>query len=148
MSDFKEGEEFSGINAISKGEYVECVFKQCDFAETDFRGYHFESCTFLNCNLSNSKWSGAQAQFISFKNCKMLGNSFEGIKPFLLELHFEQSNLSYSSFYGLKLKGAKFIQCDLTECDFSSGDFSEGSFEGSKCLGAIFSETNFGENRL
>ncbi len=72
----------------------------------------------------------------------MLGNSFEGIKPFLLELHFEQSNLSYSSFYCLKLKGAKFIQSDLTECDFSSGDFSESSFEGSKCLGAIFSETN------
>lgn len=56
-------------------------------------------------------------------------------------MSFESCNLNYSSFYGVKLKGTKFINCVIHETDFTTADLSAVSFTNCDLLRCIFVES-------
>lgn len=138
---YAQGNTYESIQSIELGEYVNCTFKSCDLSKSSFAGFEFEDCEFEDCNLSNCQWADGKMQNVRFSNCKMLGNSFEGVKSFLLELYFDGCVLSMSSFYALPLKESTFIQCNLSECEFSDSDLSGAKFNRSQLVGATFSNS-------
>ena len=40
---------------LEKGEYENCVFRQCDFSNADLSEIKFSDCEFIGCNLSLAK---------------------------------------------------------------------------------------------
>ncbi len=72
----------------------------------------------------------------------MIGNSFENVGAFLLELHFKVCALNMSSFYNLVLKESSFINSNLSECEFSDSDLRSCQFNDSQLLGAVFENSN------
>ena len=54
---------------------------------------------------------------------------------------FEDSNLSYGNFIGLKMKKNIFSNCILNDVDFSQTDLSESDFKGSDLLNTRFHDT-------
>jgi fluoroquinolone resistance protein len=122
-------------------EYEYCTFDQCNFSTLDLKGINFENCSFIGCDISNVKVSGVSFQQVRFENCKMLGIHFHASNPFLMEFSFLNCQLDYCSFYTLKVKKTKFINCRLTEADFTQADLTASDFQGSDLSGAIFDQT-------
>jgi uncharacterized protein YjbI with pentapeptide repeats len=50
--------------------------------------------------------------------------------------------LNLSSFYQLKLKAIRFVNCQLHEVDFAESDVSQAVFQNCDLAGAIFEFTN------
>lgn len=71
----------------------------------------------------------------------MLGIVFADCSPFLLSFSFNGCNLSYSSFYKLKIHNTQFANCNMQETDFTSADVTAASFDGSIFAGAMFDNT-------
>lgn len=71
----------------------------------------------------------------------MLGIHFHASNPFLLEFFFKDCLLDYCSFYNLKIKKSKFINCRLTEVDFTQTDLTASDFQGSDLSGVTFDQT-------
>ena len=91
--------------------------------------------------MSNLKVPDVSFQHVRFEQCKMLGIHFQTSNPFLLEFIFQNCQLDYCSFYHLKIKKTKFINCRLTEVDFSETDLTSSDFQGSDLSGATFDQT-------
>ncbi|MFC5624124.1 pentapeptide repeat-containing protein [Algoriphagus winogradskyi] len=126
---------------LSPSEYEQCTFEQCNFSGLDLRGNNFENCTFKNCDLSNTKVPDVSFQQVRFEHCKMLGIHFHASNPFLLEFIFSGCQLDYCSFYNLKIKKSKFINCRLLETDFTKADLTGSDFQGSDLSGTTFDQT-------
>jgi len=58
-----------------------------------------------------------------------------------LSFKFTGCQLNLASFYQLKLRGQKFISCDLSEVDFTETDLQKADFSDSNLNGAIFDNT-------
>ncbi len=129
-------------NPPEKGEYENCIFKDCDFSGCDLTGIVFMECSFEGCNLSLAKISNAAFQEIRFKTSKLLGLHFENCNTFLFSIDFDHCVLNLSSFYKLSLKRTKFRECSIQEVDFSETDLSGSSFDGCDLTGALFDNTN------
>jgi uncharacterized protein YjbI with pentapeptide repeats len=93
--------DFSQI-ALTKGEYENCIFKNCNFADNDLSEFKFIDCEFSECNLSLAKLNKTVFQDIKFKDCKMLGLRFDTCNEFGLSFSFERCQLNHSSFYKTK----------------------------------------------
>ena len=83
-----EKNNFSG-NGLPKGEYENCLFRNCEFAESDLMNIIFIDCTFEQCNLSMAKIRNTALKTVKFIHCKLLGLNFSDCNPFLLSLYFE-----------------------------------------------------------
>lgn len=127
---------------LLKGEYEQCRFVNCDFAEANFSEFKFLGCEFESCNLSLAKLNHTAFQDVTFKNCKLLGAHFDASNDFGLVLKFEKCVLDHASFYRKKLKGISILNCQLHETDFTECDLSQSIFDGCDLLGAIFDQTN------
>ena len=142
-----EDQEFKGIdyteNKLAKGEYENCRFINCLFSNSDISKIDFMECEFENCDLSMAKITNTAFKDVRFKDCKLLGLHFEDCNPFLLTLGFEGCQLNLSSFYKLKLKNTKFINCILREVDFLETDLSASVFDNCDFAGAIIKNNNF-----
>lgn len=141
-----ENQEFRAIDfrieKLHEGEYEQCNFIDCIFSDTDLTGAGFAECKFQNCDLSNAYGKSIIMRDIKFKNCKMLGYRFDQCNPFLLSFSFEDCILNFASFYKLKVKGTKFINCNLQQADFTEADLSLSVFLKCDLNGAIFQNTN------
>lgn len=133
-------EDFT-VNPLPKGEYDNCNFNGCNFANADIVGIVFTECTFTDCNLSNAHAKGTAFKEAEFINCKMLGFNFSVGDAFLMTLQFTDCQLNLASFFRLKLKNTKFNKCNLREADFSEADFTNSSFTGCDLAHAIFDNT-------
>ncbi|MFT6322914.1 MAG: hypothetical protein ACJAWO_000460 [Halieaceae bacterium] len=71
----------------------------------------------------------------------MLGIDFSMCNPFLLRFNFAHCQLSFSSFYQLKIKGTSFISCHLTEVDFVNTNLQLAIFDACNLVGAQFENT-------
>ncbi len=144
---FIENQTFKSEDEVvfQEAEFVNCTFLSIDASNSIFNTAKFEDCIFDSCNLSNCKWNDAQLQNVRFSNCKMIGNSFEGAKPFLLEIHFKDCAVNLSSFYGLTLKECSLLKSNFSECEFSDGNFSGSNFQESIFSGAVFLNTNLAD---
>ena len=129
------------INELPKGEYEDCIFTNCSFADGNLSNYIFSECEFLNCDFSNAKLAETAFREVEFGRCKMIGLHFEGCNQFLLTMRFKGCTLHYSSFYQLKIKKTTFSDCKLIEVDFTETNLAESVFNNCDLSGAIFQQT-------
>jgi uncharacterized protein YjbI with pentapeptide repeats len=74
---------FDRLEILQKGEYENCTFNHCNFADADFSGYKFNECVFNSCNLSMVKLNKTAFCNIQFKDSKMLGLRFDNCNEFI-----------------------------------------------------------------
>lgn len=129
-------------NPLRKGDYENCVFKNCDFSSSDLAALSFINCTFQHTNLSLAKINQTAFRNVNFDNCKLLGLHFEYCNDFLFEVKFENCLLNLSSFYKLKMKKTYFANCEMHEVDFTNTDLNLAVFKDCDLMGALFDQTN------
>ncbi len=128
-------------SAPEKGDYENCSFINCNFAQTDLAGINFSDGLFVRCNLSMAGLRNTSFRKVTFRECKLMGTQFENCNPFLLEFNFEQCILDLSSFYKLKIRQTRFDQCSLRETDFTACDLTGSLFNNCDMSGAKFDNT-------
>jgi len=129
------------INPVPAGDYENCQFNNCNFSNFVFSAFVFTECLFTACNFSMAKLAGSAFRDVKFKDCKMIGLHFESCNPFLFEAQFENCQLNLSSFYQMKIKKTKFLNCGLQEVDFTGADLTGGIFNTCDLAGATFDKT-------
>jgi fluoroquinolone resistance protein len=127
---------------LKKAEYENCLFKDCNFSETDLSDIVFSGCRFENCNFSMADLNNTSLKDIQFTNCKLLGLRFSDCNDFLLEMTFDSCALNLASFFKLDLKGISFKNCMLNEADFVETNLQDSIFEQCDLQEAIFEKTN------
>ena len=130
------------INRLARGEYNNCVFKNCNFYNSDLSNLVFRQCSFDGCDLSLSAFRYTTLNDIKFINCKLLGVQFSECNDFLLSLGFENCILNMAVFFKLKLKKTSFKSCSLHEADFTETDLTNSMFEDCDLQRTIFYNTN------
>jgi len=142
---YKEEEHFEKLDfkerPLPKGTYEQCGFTGCDFGESDIAAISFISCEFNNCNLSMARIVKTTFQEARFTGCKMLGLRLEHCNNFLLSFHFENCILDHASFYQLKLKGTRFINCRIRDADFTECDLTAAVFNDTDLAGSVFDQS-------
>jgi fluoroquinolone resistance protein len=140
-----EGQKFKNYNFVvqklTRAEYDNCEFVGCIFNEADIAHTVFVDCHFENCDLSMANITQSSFKSVRFKSCKILGVHFQNINPFLLDLKFEDCNLSHSSFYKLNLSQTPFKKCIIHDVDFVESNLQGAHFDNSDLLGAVFENT-------
>lgn len=132
---------FDKSNSLTKGEYENCIFNNCNLADQDLSQFRFTDCTFRGCNLSLAKIIKTSFQDITFKDCKMLGLRFDTCHEFGLAFSFEGCQLHHASFYKLKIKKTVFKNSQLQETDFAEADLTAAVFENCNLAQAVFDHT-------
>ena len=126
---------------VKEKEFIKCRFTNCDFSNITFEDCVFEDCEFANCNLSSLKVKYSGFSDVIFKSCKMIGIAWdEASLPFSITC--EDSNISYSSFYGMKLKKIKIYKCIAHDVNFSEADMQFSKFNYTDLQDSIFQNTN------
>lgn len=130
-------------------EFTECKFSKIDFKESFITNCLFIDCTFENCNLSNSKFPGCTFRDAQFKGCKVSGINWTDASN-LVSFNFDDCQINYSIFLGIKLdsfkctnsqaKGCDFSECSLKNADFTKTDLTETNFHHANCEKASFSD--------
>ncbi|WP_347373348.1 pentapeptide repeat-containing protein [Aequorivita sp. Q41] len=143
---FIEEQTFEGVDfskdSLEKGDYELCVFLNCNFSNIDLSLIRFIECEFKNCNLSSAKLNKTGFQSVVFIDCKMFGLHFEKCDTFGFSIEVDNSQLNYSSFYGLKLPKTKFNNCKFLEVDFSECNLHLANFNDCNLQNAVFSNTS------
>lgn len=60
----------------------------------------------------------------------------------MLQLSFKECQLSFSSFYQLKIPKTQCVNCNLEEVDFTETDLNTSLFDTCDLKNAIFEQTN------
>lgn len=137
-----ENLKINKANTIEIGNYENCEFIDCNFSDTDLSKFSFLECKFMRCNLSNAMLRDTSLKDVRFEDSKLLGLSFFECNKFLFSVAFEKCNLSFSSFYKLKMKKTIFKNCLLQEVDFNETDLSSALFDNCDFSNAQFNFTN------
>ncbi|HBR98383.1 MAG TPA: pentapeptide repeat-containing protein [Gammaproteobacteria bacterium] len=126
--------------------FYDCRFVACNFSGSDIRECVFTDCTFINCNLSVVKFDRSRFSETDFESCKLIGVDWTRARwpdvKISSPVHFYQSVLSDSSFFGLYLREIRINECKLHGVDFSEADCAEGYFGESDLLNSKFHHTN------
>jgi len=126
---------------VKEKEFTKCKFINCDFTNISFKDCYFEDCVFENCNLTTLKVNYSRFLDVVFKDCKMIGIVWdEASMPFSITC--EDSNISYSSFFGMKLKRMKIHKCIAHDVNFSEADLQLSKFNYTDLQDSIFLNTN------
>ena len=128
--------------ALKKGSYEECTFKQIDLSTQDLSEFKFISCEFVECNLSNAKLLDTSIQECEFHNSKLLGLQFEDCKDFNFGASFKDCQLNHATFFQLNLSNSSFNACELHEVEFAEADMSSIALKNCDLLNANFDRTN------
>lgn len=126
---------------LSTAEYENCRFVDCNFANNNLSTIVFIDCDFKGCNLSMASINNTAFREVAFTECKLLGLHFNTCNDFLFSVNFKDCLLNLSSFYKLRLKKNKFINCTLHEVDFVESDLSNAVFDNCDLRGAIFDKS-------
>ncbi len=139
---YESEKTFEKINSLPKGEYENCIFKNCNFENGDLKDIKFYDCQFINCNLSLVKIANTIFRDVKFSECKMLGMSFESCNEYGLTVSFNNCNLNHSSFYKRKICKTKFANSQLHEVDFTECDLNNSQFNNCDLANTKFANTN------
>lgn len=122
-------------------QYYNCVFEYCDFSGKTIINTTFEDCTFKLCNFSLTKFANylSGAKFIG---CKITGADFTKLSRFSGSMYFEESQMNYASFVGLKSRKNKFKNCILNEAFFDEADIALSVFDNCNLENTSFHKTN------
>lgn len=123
-------------------EYENCRFLNCQLNKHDLSHAMFVDCSFEGCDLSMANIADAGFRKVHFKECKLLGLRFEHSTPLLFEVSFDNCQLNLASFYGMKLKGASFINCEMQETDLTEADLTQATITNCNLTGAMFDRTD------
>ena len=135
-----KGDDFQ-LQELTRGEYENCTFTDCNFANTNLSGLIFIDCAFVCCDMSMAVLGQTSFRDVKFRDCKLLGLHFNNCSKFLLSMQFEDSVLNFSSFYQVSLKKAWFSGCKLQEVDFVESNLDQTSFLNCDFFRAIFNNT-------
>ncbi|MDR2009507.1 MAG: pentapeptide repeat-containing protein [Bacteroidales bacterium] len=130
------------IEGFPKGEYEYCIFKNCNFSNSDLSRVNFLECEFINCDLSLVKTNDTAFRIVKFKSSKILGVHFENCNKLGFSLSFDDCILNHSSFYQLKMKKTIFTNSKLEDVDFAETDLNGVCFLKCDMKGASFNFTN------
>lgn len=140
-----ENEAFNGedytASPLPAGDYEECTFTNCNFANSDLSEISFIDCTFDGCDLSNAKTRNTAFREVAFNTCKMLGRQFGQCNKFLFQVSFKQCQMNYCSFYQWDMKGTRFKDCALNEADFVEANLTHAVFAECDLWDAMFENT-------
>jgi uncharacterized protein YjbI with pentapeptide repeats len=126
---------------VKEKEFIKCKFTHCDFSNITFEDCEFENCEFENCNLASLKVKYSRFSDVTFKSCKMIGIAWdEASMPFSITC--VDSNISYSSFYGMKLKKMKIHKCISHDVNYSEADLQSSKFNYTDLKNSVFQNTN------
>jgi uncharacterized protein YjbI with pentapeptide repeats len=125
-------------------EFEQCHFIGADFAGANLGNLLFVDCLFERCNLASASLAGTSLQNVAFDGCKLSGLQFTACRDMLFGVHFDQCQLSYTSFYGRKMPYTRFSGCQLTEADFGGADLTEAVFQDCNLAGTTFERTQLG----
>ena len=127
---------------LEKGEYENCLFRDCNFSGSDISEIRFMDCSFAGCDLSNVNVLKTAFNETVFKDSKLLGFHFRNCNKIGLTIRFENCQLDHSSFYQVKLNHTVFLNCSLREVDFTESDLRNTILDQCDLLGATFEHTN------
>ncbi|WP_413998584.1 pentapeptide repeat-containing protein [Flavobacterium sp. W1B] len=141
---YYSGEYFDNLNCSAQSytdmSFDKCIFKQCNFSRSEL-----ENCDFRNCIFDSCDFSLLKSEDSIFSNAKIKNSNFQGmiwsdlLSPFSVQ--FEDTDISYCSFYGKLLKNTKFINCNAEQADFSECDLSGSDFSGTNLKEVQFNGT-------
>lgn len=129
------------VKKLPQADYEYCRFINCRLFQADLRSFRFLETEFIGCDLSLSQLSDTAFKGVRFKECKLTGLAFDQCNQFGLNLSFEGSNLTHSSFYRLPLKTTLFKNCILEEVEFREANLTGAVFTGSRLTNAQFDQT-------
>lgn len=132
---------FDRNDTLTKGEYENCIFNSCNFADDNLSEFKFIDCTFNGCNFSLAKLNKTAFREVKFKDCKMLGLRFDTCNEFGISFSFDGCQLNHSSFYKTKIKKTIFKNSQLQETDFAEADLTSSVFDNCNLTQAIFDHT-------
>lgn len=127
--------------SLALGEYEDCHFSRCVFANTDLSNFKFLDCTFTDCDWSTVNLNDTMLQDCQFKSCKMIGLHFEDCYKLVFSVSFDQCLLNLSSFQSRNLSKMQFKECSLQEVDFTATDLSQAIFKQCDLSGSTFEDT-------
>lgn len=130
--------ENTDFSQIEKGEYENCIFRNCNFEYADLSGFSFNDCG----NLSMAKLVSTAFRNVIFKECKMFGLHFDDCNEFGLSFKFDGCSLNNSIFYKTSIKKTSFKNSKLIEVDFAECDLSNAIFNNCDFSGSVFDNTN------
>jgi len=145
-----ENAVFSDLN-LDGEEVVGKVFEHCTFTRSTFSGTEllncsFISCSFKFCNLSSVRIVQSSFRDVLFEETKIMGVNWTKAKRPRVKLanmiNFRKSNVSYSSFLGLDVRGIVMEECQAHEVDFREANLAGGNFCATDFKGSLFSRTN------
>jgi uncharacterized protein YjbI with pentapeptide repeats len=137
---FITNKTFDRNDLLTKGEYENCTFNSCNFAEKNLSDFKFKDCI-NSCNLSLVKLNNTMFRDVSFKDFKMLGLRFDACNEFGLSFSFDICQLNHSSFYKTKIKKTVFKNSQLQETEFSEADLASATFNNSNLKRVIYDQT-------
>lgn len=121
--------------------FTNCSFHHCVFKNCTIEDSNFDNCELHDCDISMLKFKQTPFRKLFIRKSQARAIMWvDAIRPFSIE--FLDSCISYSSFYGKDLKGARFINCIAEEVDFSECNLSSTIFHGTDLKGAIFYNTD------
>ena len=136
-----KGQDYSET-PFEKGEYEDCRFINCSFAQQDLSEVKFVDCVFEDADLSNANIRNTRFNDCSFLRCKMLGLAFDFCNAQIFSIKCEDCALNHSIFYKMKLSNSEFINCEMREVDFAEAEMKGTVLVACNLGGAIFYSTN------
>src|ERR1700743_228089 len=99
VSDNKVFEGLKQADKVITGrEFQGCIFRQCDFSNSNLSGNKFFDCVFEGCNMSNIRLQKSFINNVNFLDSKVLGVNFSECQNLLFSVSFENCILDYASF--------------------------------------------------
>ncbi len=126
---------------LPPGEYENCTFRNCYFAQANLSGIRFIECEFIGCDLSMANIRDTALRTVRFRDCKMLGLQFNACNDFGLSLAFQECILNHATFYRKKLPKTLFRKCTLQEADLTDADLTGATFDECDLADAVFDNT-------
>ncbi len=143
--DFEE-ETLADLSArgrtLTAKRFERCTFVRCDFGEARFEDCRFDDCRFERCDLSNCKVPRTAFRGVEFDACKVMGVDWQQAVKLLFEVAFVDSELSYCTFVGHRLRGLRVHESRARDVDFSGCDLKRATFTRSDLAGARFERSD------
>ena len=126
---------------ITGKNFDNCTFYKCSLKGCFFDDCVFEKCTFEECDLSLIKFKDSSLSSVQINGSKAIGIIWHTAgNP--LSVNFNNSRISYCSFFGKNLKKTQFINCIADDVDFTNCNLTQADFAGTDLKNAIFLNTD------
>lgn len=126
---------------ISNVYYYNCIFERIQLDEVNYRDCEFEKCRFINCSLRNVKLDFFKLIDCEFESCLLQGINASDIM-FPCTFSFDNCELRFIDFVGLRLQKSSFLSTRFCDCLFEEVDLRKSDFSGSKFNNTEFRHTD------